>query len=205
MECKTGAWILEDERPLPPDPQAFLDAGEPPVYVGFGSVRAPQGFTTAVIQTVRALGRRTIVGRGWAELSLIDGEPDCFRLGEVNRQALFLRVAAVVHHGGAGTTTTAAAAGTPQVIVARSFDQSYFANRVERLGIGIGLRRGGTHRPPSDPSGDSSDSTRIALHHALHEILDPDVAATAHAVASNVGADGASAAQRLTQARQTQA
>ncbi|MGZ4649114.1 MAG: hypothetical protein ACXV3A_01015 [Kineosporiaceae bacterium] len=53
---QTGAWILEDERPLPPDPQAFLDAGEPPVYVGFGSVRAPQGFTTAVIQTVRALG-----------------------------------------------------------------------------------------------------------------------------------------------------
>ncbi|MGZ4649115.1 MAG: nucleotide disphospho-sugar-binding domain-containing protein [Kineosporiaceae bacterium] len=93
-------------------------------------------------------------------------------------------MAAAVHHGAAGTTKTAAAAGTPQVIVPRTFDQSYFADRVERLGIGIGLGSGGAHRPPSDPSGDSSDSTRVALHHALHEILDPDVAATAHAVAS---------------------
>ena len=41
----------------------------------------------------------------------------CFAVGEVNQQALFGRVAAVVHHGGAGTTTTAARAGVPQVVV----------------------------------------------------------------------------------------
>ncbi|GAB3418314.1 hypothetical protein GCM10027569_43570 [Flindersiella endophytica] len=29
-----GAWILPDERPLPADLEAFLAAGEPPVYVG---------------------------------------------------------------------------------------------------------------------------------------------------------------------------
>src|SRR5215813_2995963 len=34
----TGAWILPDERPLPADLEAFLDAGTPPVYVGFGSM-----------------------------------------------------------------------------------------------------------------------------------------------------------------------
>jgi hypothetical protein len=34
---QTGAWILLDERPLPADLVAFLDAGTPPVYVGFGS------------------------------------------------------------------------------------------------------------------------------------------------------------------------
>ena len=39
---QTGAWILPDERPLPADLEAFLDAGAPPVYVGFGSVRAPE-------------------------------------------------------------------------------------------------------------------------------------------------------------------
>ena len=40
---QTGAWILPDERPLPADLEAFLDAGTPPVYVGFSSVRAPRG------------------------------------------------------------------------------------------------------------------------------------------------------------------
>jgi vancomycin aglycone glucosyltransferase len=37
---QTGAWILPDDRPLPSDLEAFLDAGTPPVYVGFGSMRA---------------------------------------------------------------------------------------------------------------------------------------------------------------------
>jgi hypothetical protein len=34
---QTGAWILPDERPLPEGLEAFLVAGAPPVYVGFGS------------------------------------------------------------------------------------------------------------------------------------------------------------------------
>ena len=40
---QTGAWILPDERPLSPELEAFLDAGEPPIYFGFGSIRAPRG------------------------------------------------------------------------------------------------------------------------------------------------------------------
>ena len=114
---QTGAWILPDQRPLSPELEAFLDAGEPPVYFGFGSMRAPQDLSQAMIQAARALGRRAIVSRGWAGLALPDNEPDCLSIGEVNLQALFRRVAAVVHHGGAGTTTAAAQAGAPQVVV----------------------------------------------------------------------------------------
>ena len=35
---QTGAWIPRDERPLPSELEAFLNAGAPPVYVGFGSI-----------------------------------------------------------------------------------------------------------------------------------------------------------------------
>jgi hypothetical protein len=80
---------------------AFLDAGAPPVYVGFGSVRAPRDAARVAIEAIRAQGRRALVGRGWADLALIDDRDDCFAVGEVNQQALFGRVAAVVHHGGA--------------------------------------------------------------------------------------------------------
>jgi len=38
---QTGAWILPDERALPAELVAFLNAGTPPVFVGFGSMRAP--------------------------------------------------------------------------------------------------------------------------------------------------------------------
>ena len=134
---QTGAWILPDERPLPADLEAFLDAGTPPVYVGFGSMRAPEDAARVAIEAIRAQGRRAIVSRGWADLALIDDRDDCFAVGEVNHQALFGRVAAVVHHGGAGTTTTAARAGAPQVVVPQMADQPYWAGRVADLGIGV--------------------------------------------------------------------
>jgi vancomycin aglycone glucosyltransferase len=51
---QTGAWILPDERPLSSELEMFLDAGEPPVYFGFGSMRAPQDLSQVMIQTARA-------------------------------------------------------------------------------------------------------------------------------------------------------
>lgn len=133
---QTGAWLLPDERPLPAELSAFLDAGAPPVYFGFGSIRTPDGLGQVMIQTARKLGLRAILSRGWAGLSLIDDEPDCIAIGEVNQQALFGRVAAVVHHGGAGTTTAAARAGAPQVVIPQMYDQHYWAGRVDDLEIG---------------------------------------------------------------------
>lgn len=88
----TGAWILPDERPLSPEVEKFLDAGEPPVYFGFGSIRAPHDLSGTMIRTARALGRRVIVSRGWADLALLDDRPDCLSLGDVNQQALFTHV-----------------------------------------------------------------------------------------------------------------
>ena len=63
---QTGAWILLDERPLPAQLVAFLDAGAPPVYVGFGSMRAPEGIARVAIEAIRAQGRRALLSHGWA-------------------------------------------------------------------------------------------------------------------------------------------
>ena len=179
---QTGAWILPDERPLSPELETFLDAGEPPVYFGFGSIRASEDLSQVMIKSARALGRRAIVSRGWAELSLVDDEPDCLAIGEVNQQALFKRVAAVVHHGGAGTTTAAARAGAPQVVIPQLYDQHYWARRIHHLGIG-------TAHAPGTPT---TESLTSALRHALQ----PDVAARAQSITTAVRSDGALAAAR---------
>ena len=179
---QTGAWILPDERPLSPELETFLDAGEPPVYFGFGSIRASEDLSQVMIKSARAVGRRAIVSRGWAELSLVDDEPDCLAIGEVNQQALFKRVAAVVHHGGAGTTTAAARAGAPQVVIPQLYDQHYWARRIHHLGIG-------TAHAPGTPT---TDSLTSALRHALQ----PDVAARAQSITTAVRSDGALAAAR---------
>src|SRR5262249_45695688 len=113
---QTGTWVLADRTPLPSDLEAFLESGEPPVFAGFGSMPAAGDATRRLIGAARAVGRRIIVSRGWADLELIDDAPDCMAVGDVGHDVLFPRVAAVVHHGGAGTTAAAARAGVPQVI-----------------------------------------------------------------------------------------
>ena len=132
---QTGAWILPDDRPLSPELTDFLDAGDPPVFFGFGSMRAAPEQAEVMLTAARELGRRAIISRGWADLAL-EGEPDCLTVGETNLAALFPQVAAVVHHGGAGTTHAAALAGVPQVVVPHVYDQPYYAQRVVDLGIG---------------------------------------------------------------------
>ncbi|MFJ5534770.1 glycosyltransferase [Streptomyces sp. NPDC093261] len=182
---QTGAWILPDERPLPEGLEAFLDAGEPPVYVGFGSMamRTSKDLARVAIEAVRAQGHRVLLARGWAGLALIDDRDDCFVVGEVNHQALFTRVAAVVHHGGAGTTTTAARAGAPQVVVPQIADQPYWAARVSELGIGA------AHDGPT-PTVDS-------LSAALTTALAPETGARARAAAGTIRTDGARLAAKL--------
>ena len=179
----TGAWLLPDERPLPAELEAFLDAGAPPVYVGFGSMRVAQDSARAAIEAIRSQGHRALISRGWAELALIDDHDDCVAVGEVNQQALFGRVAAVVHHGGAGTTTTAARAGAPQVVVPQAGDQPYWASRVAELGIGA------AHDGPTP--------TTASLSAALKTALAPETRARAAAVAPTIWTDGTTVAARL--------
>jgi vancomycin aglycone glucosyltransferase len=179
---QTGAWILPDERPLPAELVAFLDAGEPPVYVGFGSMRAPKDIARVAIDAVRAHGRRVVLSRGWADLALIDDLDDCLAIGEVNQQALFRRVAAVVHHGGSGTTA-AARAGVPQAVVPQVVDQPYTAARVAELGIGA------AHDGPTP--------TTESLSAALKVALDPRTRERASAVAGTIRNDGTTVAANL--------
>jgi vancomycin aglycone glucosyltransferase len=179
---QSGAWIVSDERPLPEELEEFLERGDPPVYFGFGSIRAPEGLCKAMIASARALGCRAIVSRGWADLSLTNEADDCLAIGEVNLQQLLRRVAAAVHHGGAGTTTTAAMAGERKVFVPQVYDQHYWAERVRQLGIG-------TAHAAGTPSAES-------LTAALEQALRPEVGRRARVIAAGIRRDGAEIAAR---------
>jgi len=180
---QTGAWILPDEAPLAPELEAFLAAGDPPVYVGFGSMPADQQTGRMVIAAARSAKRRVILSQGWAELELVDDARDCIAIGDVNQQALFPKLAAVVHHGGAGTTTAAARAGVPQLIAPMFADQPYWASRVRALGIGSSVARAAL--------------TAESLEAALQATLDPNVATRAAALASTITPNGAALAADL--------
>ena len=155
---QTGAWILPDERPsacrLGSVPECRHTAGVRRLQQrACPAGRRPGGNRGDPLRT----GRRAVLSRGWADLALIDDRDDCFAVGEVNLQALFGRVAAVVHHGGAGTTTTATRAGAPQVVVPQIAGSAVLGRPGGRPGY-----RCGTRRPESDhrvPVGRAHDGT----------------------------------------------
>ncbi|MBO3742568.1 glycosyltransferase [Actinoplanes flavus] len=137
----TGYWWPRGGRGLSPELRRFLDDGEPPVFVGFGSLAAPR-LRDVVEQTVAGLGRRVIVQAGAAGLTA--GHRDVLTIGDEPHHLLFPRTSVVVHHGGAGTTAAALRAGVPSVVVPFTADQPFWARRVAALGAGptpIPLRR----------------------------------------------------------------
>ncbi|MEU5152958.1 glycosyltransferase [Glycomyces sp. NPDC021274] len=182
---QTGAWILPDKRALTPELEAFLDAGPTPVYIGFGSIplRPRENFARVAIGAARRHGLRVILASGWAGLAPVDDLEDCLAVDDVNQQALFPRVSAVVHHGGAGTTATAAIAGTPQVVVPQIVDQPYWARRVAELGIGA------AHPGPS--------LTTRSLAAAIATALTAETRERATATAAMIRTDGAATAAKL--------
>jgi len=119
----------------------FLDAGAPPVFVGFGSMTAPR-LDGIVAEALARLGRRAVVQRGTAGLSV--DRDDVLVIGDEPHAELFRRVSVVVHHGGAGTTAAALRAGAPAVCVPFTADQPFWGERVAALGAGappVPLRR----------------------------------------------------------------
>jgi len=138
----SGFYFLNLATNYTPDPdlKAFLDAGEPPVYIGFGSIVVddPNAMTSLIFEAVRKTGQRALVSKGWGgfggdQLGIPDG---VFMLGNVPHDWLFKHVSCVVHHGGAGTTAAGIAAGRPTVVVPFFGDQPFWGAMVNRAGAG---------------------------------------------------------------------
>ncbi|PRY00909.1 glycosyltransferase [Allonocardiopsis opalescens] len=131
----TGFWFHDAPDDYRPSPElaAFLAAGPPPVYVGFGSMVPPEGMAETVREGVRRAGVRAIILGDPRE----QPSDDQFHVvSDVPHNWLFPRVAAVVHHGGAGTTAAGLRAGAPTIICPFISDQPFWGARVHAIGAG---------------------------------------------------------------------
>lgn len=123
----------------PSDLVDFIEAGEPPIYAGFGSMMTsnPKEATEIVIESLARTQKRGIIVSGWGELSGFNELPDnIFKLDFAPFDWLFPKMSAIIHHGGAGTTGTALRAGVPSIAVPFFFDQPFWGQRVASLGAG---------------------------------------------------------------------
>jgi UDP:flavonoid glycosyltransferase YjiC (YdhE family) len=160
-----------------PDLAEFLAAGEPPVYIGFGSIVVddPNAMTTMIFEAVKTTGRRALVSKGWGGLGGDDlNVPEgVFMLGNVPHDWLFKHVAAVVHHGGAGTTAAGIAAGRPTVVVPFFGDQPFWGAMVAKAGAG----------PDPIPY---KDLTAEKLANAINEALKPELLSKAAELSARI-------------------
>ncbi|MFC8943139.1 glycosyltransferase, partial [Streptomyces griseoincarnatus] len=118
----------------------FLAAGEPPVYVGFGSMGFGKGADQrrdAILAALKTRGLRGIVATGWGGITPgRSGTDDVLFIEGAPHDWLFERVAAVVHHGGAGSTAAGLRAGKPTLVVPFLGDQPFWGARVHAIGAG---------------------------------------------------------------------
>lgn len=136
--------IREDSEPwsMPEDLRRFLEAGDKPVFIGFGSMMDVsvrfRDTTTMIVEAVKLAGCRAIIQSRWDELTDLPEHPDIYRIGSVPHKYLFPLCSLVVHHGGAGTTQSTLLAGCPHLVVSHGMDQDFWAGRLKALGVCIG-------------------------------------------------------------------
>ncbi|CAE6497736.1 unnamed protein product [Rhizoctonia solani] len=141
----------------------FLNAGPPPIYIGFGSIVLdnPKGLTDTILAGIAQAGVRAIISPGWGGLDehmIKSAGPHIFALGNVPHDWLFQYVSAVCHHGGAGTTAAGLKCGKPTIIVPFFGDQPWWATQIARRGAGP---------PPLDHKALTSETFSSAIRVAL--------------------------------------
>ncbi|KAI1406082.1 glycosyltransferase family 1 protein [Hypoxylon fuscum] len=122
----------------PDDLVEFLDAGEMPIYIGFGSIVVDDAdrFTEMIFEAVRLSGVRALVSKGWGGLGQANVPENIYMLDNTPHDWLFPKVKACVIHGGAGTTAIALKCGKPTMIVPFFGDQHFWGAMVGTAGAG---------------------------------------------------------------------
>lgn len=133
-----GQWIAPAEAQgwTPPSGlSTYLEAGEPPIYIGFGSMA---GFDHARLldAVIGAVGsRRALFNAGWSGIDAGRLPANFHAVGHVPHDLLLPRVAMAIHHGGSGTTHSACRAGVPSIIVPFAGDQFFWGARLRAAGV----------------------------------------------------------------------
>lgn len=140
-----GYWFHDSAQAwqAPASLRRFLEAGDAPVYIGFGSY--PWHLTPltaqAVIDAVNMAGMRAVVLMDEQTASSVRLPASIYAVSNAPHEWLFPRVSVTVHHAGAGTVAAALRAGAPMVVAPIAVDQFFWSRRVEALGVGRALWR----------------------------------------------------------------
>lgn len=134
----TGYLFLKEKSYRPLDElSAFLDNGDAPVCISFGSMvnRKAERIDQIVREALKQINNRGIILSGWGSVKSRSSK-DLLYLESVPHDWLLPRCKMVIHHGGVGTTSAGLRVGIPNIVVPFTADQPFWGNRVNAIGVG---------------------------------------------------------------------
>jgi UDP:flavonoid glycosyltransferase YjiC (YdhE family) len=136
-----GPCLPQTQVRLSDELEAFLGAGEKPIYIGFGSMRHADSerLTQTLLKAVSDAGVRAVIAQATSDIgSGLGDSENVFVLKKypIPHHILFPRLKAAVHHGSWITTHLAAQAGIPQLVLPQASDQYLWADVVAKNGLG---------------------------------------------------------------------
>lgn len=134
----TGCWFLEENADFEPptDLTNFINEGQKPVYVGFGSMGGTkeqdqkEGMADLILEALKISGQRGVVLNNTGLFDDMDLPDTVFPIKSAPFGWLFPQMAAVAHHGGVGTMALGFRAGVPNVMVPSISDQRFWGNLI---------------------------------------------------------------------------
>lgn len=169
-----GTLTMELTTDADDDVASWIAAGAPPICFGFGStsVDSPANTINMIAKACAQLGERALVCSGKTDFRDTAQFDHVKVVGPVNYAAVFPACRAVVHHSGAGTTAAGLRAGVPTLSLWSLSDQKIWAGQVQRLKVGLARH--------------FSSTTQDSLVDDLRQILAPDYAIRARAIAARM-------------------
>jgi len=124
---------------IPDDLIRWLNEGDKPIYIGFGSIPIPnpQLISSIIKSLLQTTNHRFIFCQGWTNSIGLPVHERLFIIESIGHDWLLPHCKAAVIHGGVGTTAAVLRAKIPVIIVSIIADQPWWGKIIERKNLGV--------------------------------------------------------------------